>query len=188
MPQNAYLDKVPKLQKSTDRRVWMSAARAPFSASTSSESRKARRAGRRQRPECREAKRSPIKTLLWIDDYEPGLTLYKYMFESLGYRVLTASRPKAGLRLATANSIDAVIVDYEMPEMNGGELAATLKKSHPDLPVVMFTGSGLIPSRARNVIDAYCDKAGPRSELEAAIRRVIEMRSNPRSATTVYAA
>ena len=110
------------------------------------------------------------------------------MFESLGYRVLTASHPKVGLRLAVENAVDAVVVDFEMPEMNGGEVATILRKTRPGLPIVMFTGSGQIPERFRSLIDAQCDKAGPRAALEAAIRRVTEMRSVPRSVTPVYAA
>jgi two-component system autoinducer 1 sensor kinase/phosphatase LuxN len=106
----------------------------------------------------------------------------------LGYRVLTASRPKAGLQLAATNAIDAVVVDYEMPEMNGCEVASILKRSQPTLPILMFSGSGSIPERARNVIDGFFDKAGSRVELQAAIQQVLDHSPIPRSATPVYAA
>ena len=123
----------------------------------------------RQRP-CRPA---GLKTLLWIDDYEPGLALYKAVFEGFGFKVITASRGRKGLDLAASNSIDAVIVDYEMPEMDGEQVAAALKSRCPDLPIVMFTGSDTIPHRARNLVDAVCDKAGSRHQLLAAIRDVM---------------
>src|SRR6476661_1996409 len=69
------------------------------------------------------------KSLLWIDDYEPGLALYKAVFEGFGFRVLTASRGRKGLDLAASHHVDAVVVDYEMPEMDGGEVAASLRYS-----------------------------------------------------------
>lgn len=113
------------------------------------------------------------KTLLWIDDYEPGLALYKAVFEGFGFKVITAARGKKGLDLAASHHIDAVVVDYEMPEMDGEQVAASLKDFYPDLPVVLFTGSDTISHRARNLVDAVCDKAGPRNQLLATIRGVM---------------
>ena len=117
--------------------------------------------------------RPVAKTLLWIDDYEPGLALYKAVFEGFGFRVLTASRGQKGLDLAASHQVDAVVVDYEMPKMDGEAVAASLKAYRPDLPVIMFTGSDSISHRARNLVDAVCDKAGSRNELLAAIRTLI---------------
>jgi len=123
----------------------------------------------RQRP-CRT---TACKTLLWIDDYQPGLALYKAVFEGFGFQVITASRGREGLYLAASHHVDAVIVDYEMPEMDGEEVAASLKSSRPDLPVVLFTGSDMISHRARNLVDAVCDKADSRNRLLATIRGVM---------------
>ena len=113
------------------------------------------------------------KTLLWIDDYEPGLALYKAVFEGFGFKVITASAGPKGLDLAASNQIDAVVVDYEMPGMDGEQVAASLKSSHPYLPVVLFTGSDMISQRALNLVDAVCDKAGSRNKLLATIQDVM---------------
>jgi len=118
------------------------------------------------------------KTLVWIDDYRPGLIVYKAVFEGLGFRVLTASSGSLGLELVDSDPVDAVIVDYEMPEMDGEAVATSIKNSRPELPVIMFSGSSLVPSRVKNVVDAVCDKAGSRDELLAAINRVLGNRSN----------
>src|SRR5439155_23208862 len=118
------------------------------------------------------------KTLVWIDDFQPGLTVFKAVFEGLGFRVLTASCGSLGLDLVDSNPADAVIVDYEMPEMDGEAVATSIKNSRPELPVIMFSGSSLVPSRVKNVVDAVCDKAGSRDELLAAINRVLGNRSN----------
>jgi len=123
----------------------------------------------RQRP-CRPP---ASKTLLWIDDYEPGLALYKAVFEGFGFNVLTASGGRKGLDLAASHDFDAVVVDYEMPEMDGGEVAAELKSSCPDLPIVMFTGSDAIYNRRGNLVEAVCDQAGWKTEHLASIRVII---------------
>jgi CheY-like chemotaxis protein len=139
------------------------------------------RHGRSYGPELRlEAKvnASDPKTLVWIDDYQPGLTVYKAVFERLGFRVLTASGGRLGLNLIDSNPVDAVIVDYEMPEMDGEAVATSIRNSRPELPVILFSGSSLVPSRVKSVVDAVCDKAGSRDELLAAINRVLGNRSN----------
>jgi len=112
-------------------------------------------------------------TLLWIDDFEPGLALYRAMFERLGFRVLTASSGRAGVRLASLHHIDIVVTDYEMPAMDGEAVATAVKANNPRIPVIMFSGSTLVPIRARRVVDALCDKAGSRDQLLATIHRLL---------------
>ncbi len=98
------------------------------------------------------------KTLIWIDDYEPGLPVYQALAESLGFRVLTASSGKAGLELVASHRADAVIVDYEMPVMNGEAVAKLIKANWPELPVILFSGSSLLPGRVKHFVDAVCPK------------------------------
>ena len=110
---------------------------------------------------------------MWIDDYEPGLAVYKAMFETFGFQVLTASRGRLGLDLVASQPVNAVVVDYDMPEMDGEAVATSIKNSRPDLPVVMFTGNTVVPGRVKSVVDAICDKAGSRDQLLATIRGLI---------------
>jgi CheY-like chemotaxis protein len=121
----------------------------------------------------RKPQSKPLFTLLWIDDFEPGLAMYKLMFEALGFKVLTASSGAEGIRLANRNYVDAVVTDYEMPEMNGEAVASSIKALKPSVPVLMFSGSTLISARCRRVVDAFCDKAGSRDALLAAIHRLL---------------
>ena len=130
--------------------------------------------GTRQRRRLRQnGSATQPKTLIWIDDYEPGLPVYQALAESLGFRVLTASSGKAGLELVASHRADAVIVDYEMPVMNGEAVAKLIKGNWPELPVILFSGSSLLPSRVKHFVDAVCDKAGSRDSLLSAIQRVL---------------
>ncbi len=130
------------------------------------------------------AKKRPVcsgrPTLLWVDDFQPGLSLYRSMFEGLGFRVLTATSGKQGVKLASENLVDVVVTDYEMPGMNGEALAAAVKAIKPRVPVVLFSGSTLVPLSARRVIDAFCDKAGSRNQLSNTIHRVL-LKKRPRT-------
>ena len=129
-----------------------------------------RRSGRATQP----------KTLVWIDDYEPGLRVYQALAESFGFRVLTASSGKMGLELVASHRVDAVVVDYEMPVMNGEAVAKLIKTNWPELPVILFSGSSMLPSRVKHVVDAVCDKAGSRDALLSAIQRVLTTKDHQR--------
>lgn len=129
------------------------------------------------RPEQLPRSQSDVKTLVWIDDYEPALALYKTLFELSGFQVLTASQGIVGLELIANNHVDAVVTDYEMPGMNGEAVATLIKQTQPNLPVIMFSGSSRIPHHANDVVDAFCDKAGSREELLAVIHQLAGNRS-----------
>jgi DNA-binding NtrC family response regulator len=166
---------VPPAEKKTKWGVL--SRRAPICTSKNQEVRRRQRAGLQSRHTHGSHQRAELgrrRTLLWVDDYEAGLILYKAIFEQLGFRVLTASEGRLGLDLLESHRVDAVITDYEMPGMDGGKLATHIKNSRPELPVLMFSGCCLIPDRVRNIVDGVCDKAGSREELMAAINRVIE--------------
>jgi two-component system, cell cycle sensor histidine kinase and response regulator CckA len=81
-------------------------------------------------------------TLLYVDDDLGILELYETMLGSNGYQVLLA---KDGLQALAVfqeklKEIDAAISDYEMPGMNGIELASELKRHNARLPVIMISG------------------------------------------------
>jgi CheY-like chemotaxis protein len=81
------------------------------------------------------------KKILVIDDEAAILLLTASRLEANGYLVLTASSGKHGLAVASREKPDLVLLDYVMPEMNGGEVLDLLKKDPRTkfIPVVMFT-------------------------------------------------
>jgi CheY-like chemotaxis protein len=99
------------------------------------------------------------KTLLCIDDNTKLLAVFKEFLEVCRYNVLTASNGRKGFALLRSQTIDAVIVDYEMPEMNGAELARQIKRVFPALPILMVSGYGPhIPKPQLASVDAVVDK------------------------------
>jgi CheY-like chemotaxis protein len=113
------------------------------------------------------------QTLLWVDDSRTLLSLYKSVFENLGFAVCATESPREALRQAspekTDHAIDVAILDYEMPEMNGGELAQRLRFQHPTLPIILYSSSTYIPTSVHDSVDAVCVKGAPRQELLATI-------------------
>ena len=81
------------------------------------------------------------KLLFLVDDTDSILTIAASILEN-DYRVLTM--PSAGkmLTLLTKKRPDLIILDIEMPEMNGFEAIAVLKENPEwsDIPVLFLTG------------------------------------------------
>jgi len=68
-------------------------------------------------------------TILVIEDNEDINLLTQAVLQSKGYNVLTAFNGTEGLEIARNNSIDLIILDVMMPDMNGYEVLAELKKN-----------------------------------------------------------
>jgi CheY-like chemotaxis protein len=97
------------------------------------------------------------RTILCVDDDEAVLRYEKALLERSGYTVLTASSAQQGLRLATMCKCDAVLLDYEMPGMNGHQVASEIKRVRPELMVILLSGSD-VPTHALASVDAFVPK------------------------------
>ncbi len=107
----------------------------------------------------------PIGVVLCIDDNQDVLECEKDFLESFGYIVLTAPSGSRGLELASIQSIDVVIVDYSMPEMNGQEVAIQMRRLRPQAPIIMLSGAVDIPEQVLKSVDAFVAKDRLASQL-----------------------
>ena len=98
------------------------------------------------------------KVLLCIDDELNGLLIRRMLLESQGYEVLIATSVQQGLTLFEHEQVDAVVLDYYMPVMDGGHLAEELKKLRPGVPIVMLSAFITLPDEAVSHTDAYIIK------------------------------
>ena len=96
----------------------------------------------------------PKKVLLCVDDNEQELSVTKFMLETNGYRVLTATNGQEAIAIfATAPQIDLVLADASMPQMSGGQLVERLKRMRGYVPM-MLLGDGQTASAELHVADA----------------------------------
>ena len=85
-------------------------------------------------------------TLLVVEDDEEMRLFLQEELRERGYTVIGAARGPEALERLGGGSVDAVITDLKMPEMQGDELLAQLRARDRDLPVVMITAFGSIDS------------------------------------------
>lgn len=121
----------------------------------------------------------PSRVALCIDDNLDVLECEKLFLESFGYTVLTAPSGGRGLELASSHSVDVVIVDYLMPEMNGDEVAIEMRRLTPRAPIIMLSGEVDVPEQALRWVDAFVPKDRMASQLLLAIAQLHRDGSTP---------
>jgi CheY-like chemotaxis protein len=117
--------------------------------------------------------------VLCIDDNQDVLECEKAFLESFGYTVLTAPSGGKGLELASIHSVDVVIVDYFIPEMNGQQVAIEMRRLRPQAPIIMLSGAVDVPKQALKLVDAFIAKDRLASQLLPTIAQLHECGVNP---------
>lgn len=103
--------------------------------------------------------RKPI--VLCVDDTPSILEGQKMLLEENGYGVVTATNGKQAVEAFMANSVDLVVLDYHMPEMDGGKVATRMKESKPDVPVMLLSGDECLPEEVLETADCFLSKSEP---------------------------
>ena len=113
------------------------------------------------------------KTVLCIDDDQSCLNIHKIILEDFGYAVLTASSVCEGLDVFASKAVDAVILDYQMPEMNGERVAAEMRKTNPRVPILMLSGCVSPPESALQLVDEFIAKGDPVEFLLLTVQQLL---------------
>lgn len=95
--------------------------------------------------------------LLIVDDEPMILMSMEDFFSETGFRVATADSAELGLEIVRRQHIDAAIIDYRLPGMDGEVMVAELRKLNPGVKVFLHSGSHdytLTASLAANGITA----------------------------------
>ncbi len=116
--------------------------------------------------------------VLWVDDDIQMLRMGNRMLSQMGYNVITAKDGTEALE-KFKNDMERfalVVTDYNMPNMNGTQLAEELKKAKPNLPIILVSGFGeQISSESieSGGITAFLEKPILPEELGRLIRSIL---------------
>jgi two-component system cell cycle response regulator DivK len=99
-----------------------------------------------------------MATVLIVEDNPANMTLATFLLKSAGYSVLSATDAEAGLALARTEQPDLVLMDIQLPGMDGLEACAILKKGDAtrDIPVIALTALAMKGDEER-IRAAGCD-------------------------------
>ena len=123
---------------------------------------------------------SGTETILLVEDEPSILEMASLMLRKLGYDVLSAASPGPALQMVSEgkkDSIDLLVTDVVMPEMNGRQLFETLKQFHPDMKSLFMSGYTADIIADHGVLDSglsFLNKPFTRQELATRIRAVLD--------------
>lgn len=100
----------------------------------------------------------PGKTVLVIEDNEQNMYMTTYLLEKNGFKVVQARDGLEGLELASSTTPDLILLDIQLPVMNGYEVAHRLKGQGEtaNIPVVAVTSYAMTGDREA-VFRAGCE-------------------------------
>lgn len=127
-------------------------------------------------------KASPQRRVLVVDDESLVCDAVRMLLTVDGYAVETANDGAQALAKFEAGKFDLVLVDYEMPNMKGDQLAVFIKERAPRQPVIMLTAHGEMfraSGRPLTGIDRIVDKPFRLETLREGIAQVLASYSNP---------
>ena len=90
------------------------------------------------------------KHILVIDDEEAIRKLFRRVIETRDRHIHSAASGAEALELLEQQPMDLILLDLNMPGMDGADTLVTIRKTHPTVPVFIVSGFG----------DAYRDRLG----------------------------
>lgn len=122
------------------------------------------------------------ETILFVEDDMALLEMGRTMLKKLGYEVLSTNSPTEALRLAAEciGTIDLLMTDVIMPEMNGKELSTQLLRKYPHIKILFLSGYTANVIAHHGIIDEgihFLQKPFSRKDLSHKIREVLGQQS-----------
>jgi two-component system, OmpR family, response regulator CpxR len=127
----------------------------------------------------------PKKTILCVDDNEQVLSVRTFLLETRGYRIIAVHSAHEALEVlerSLPGSLDLVLCDLLMPQMDGNELVRRAKQLHPGLPAMIVSGTVNAFDRALHA-DVFLPKgASSPAEMIERIRVLVARKRGPKKA------
>jgi len=119
-----------------------------------------------------------MKTILIVEDNEKNMKLARDILRAKGYATLEAVNGETGVRLALEHKPDLVLMDIQLPDINGIEAFGRIRGNADTsaVPVVAFTASVTANDRSRITdagFDGFLSKPINLKEFMDTVRRML---------------
>src|SRR3954469_846010 len=119
--------------------------------------------------------------VLVVEDDQPLVRIMTKSLESNGFEVISAFDGEEGLRAAHDERPEAIVLDLQLPKLNGTDLCRRLRSEGNNVPIIMLTARSAVPDRISGLdagADDYLVKPFSLGELAARLR-ALGRRSGP---------
>ena len=120
-------------------------------------------------------------SILLVDDEQDFLDPVAFWLQAKGYSVRTAPNGEEALKLIEQEIPNIILLDINMPVMNGIDTLKHIREKHSDLPVVMITAElERLPIIQELGISGFFPKGGTLGQLEQLLEPVIRIHAKMR--------
>ena len=120
--------------------------------------------------------RAKLPRLLYVDQNMETLVAFTVLLAMSGYVPLSTQDPIAALGLAKSTPLNLAVLNYDLPRMNGFELAREIRQAKPGLPIVLLTDNDSATEDSAAIVDYCLPKAGNLNDLLGRIDRWLQHR------------
>lgn len=110
--------------------------------------------------------------ILIVDDEEDLVFTMAERLSLRGFQVATATSGTDALRQVSEADFSVLILDVKMPEIDGLELMAEIKRKQPDLAVILFTGHSSVADAERGMREGAHDYLMKPIDIEKLIEKI----------------
>jgi DNA-binding NtrC family response regulator len=104
--------------------------------------------------------------VLCVENHTEYLDVLRYMLESAGYEVVSATTGRQGISMLSEHVIEGVLLEYDLPDSSGATIRAEMKRIRPEIPVLLFSGVGSQTPFLIRFFDSYLRHEGPELALQ----------------------
>ncbi len=100
-----------------------------------------------------------MKRVLVVEDNENNMKLITFILEKAGYRTIKAENGQRGIELALKERPDFILLDIQLPDMDGVEVLKEIRKSgiNGEIPIIAVTSYAMSGDRDR-LLQAGCTR------------------------------
>ena len=116
-------------------------------------------------------------TVLYIEDDKAQRQFMTEQLQERDYKVSTSASGSAGIKKITSLKPDVILCDLNLPDLNGIQVLNRIKKSNPEVPVIILTAHGSIPLAVKAIREGaynFIIKPFQIDEIETTIQKAME--------------
>ena len=115
-----------------------------------------------------------MKTILLVEDDKNQLLLYKQELSHEGYNIITAEDGQEAVKKVKEYTPDLIVMDINMPKMNGIESIGKILSDHKKIPIIINTAYSSYKDDFMSwSADAYIIKSSDLTELKDKIKELL---------------
>ena len=119
-----------------------------------------------------------MTTILIVEDYKNQRLLYEQELRLEGYEILTAADGKEALEKVQEQPPDLIIMDKNIPKMDGIEAMGRILNKHKDIPIIIHTAYSNYKDNFMSwAADAYIVKSSDLTEIKNKIKELLTFKT-----------